>query len=141
MNHLSEKVSYLRGLAEGLKIGEETKEGKILVKIIEILDDMALAVSELDVKLAELDDYVESIDEDLADVEEQIYVDDEDEEDDEENDYSYIEVECPHCHEVVYFDQKLFEDEEEIVCPNCHELIYGDEDHGDGNTNRIDVGE
>ena len=33
---LSEKVAYLKGLAEGMKIGTESSEGKLLTEIIGI---------------------------------------------------------------------------------------------------------
>ena len=35
----SEKVAYLKGLAEGMEIDKETKEGKLLNVIIDILED------------------------------------------------------------------------------------------------------
>ena len=38
---ISEKVAYLKGLAEGLKLDEETKEGKLIAAIIDVLDAMA----------------------------------------------------------------------------------------------------
>ena len=35
---ISEKVAYLKGLAEGLQLDGETKEGKVLLAIIDVLD-------------------------------------------------------------------------------------------------------
>ena len=40
MKYLREKVSYLKGLADGLPLDENTNEGKVLRAIIEVLDDM-----------------------------------------------------------------------------------------------------
>ena len=37
MKYLYEEVAYLKGLAEGLEISKETKEGKIIHKIIKII--------------------------------------------------------------------------------------------------------
>ena len=37
----SEKVAYLKGLAEGLGVDKETKEGRILDAILDILEDVA----------------------------------------------------------------------------------------------------
>ena len=45
MYDLNEKVSYLRGLAEGLGLDENTNEGKLFTHIIDILDDMANAIT------------------------------------------------------------------------------------------------
>jgi len=126
MDYLNEKVAYLRGLVEGLGISENTNEGKIIVNIIDVLDDIVKAIAELEASQAELDEYVETLEQDLSDVEQRVFGFDEDEEDE---DTSYIEVECPNCGETVYFDEEIFEDEDELMCPNCHEVIYTDEDY------------
>lgn len=126
MHDLNGKVSYLRGLAEGMGYKEDTNEGKLFTQIIDILDDMAQAIAELETSQAELEEYVETIDEDLADIEDKVFGKEEDEEDNGE-DSRYIEVECPHCHETVYFDEDIFEDEDDIICPNCNETIYSEE--------------
>ena len=41
MKYLYEEVAYLKGLAEGLEISKETKEGKIIHKIIDVLESFA----------------------------------------------------------------------------------------------------
>lgn len=69
MEYLFERVAYLKGLAEGVKIDENTNEGKLLVKMIDVLDDMAIAINELAETQDELDEYVDIIDEDLSAVE------------------------------------------------------------------------
>ena len=75
MKYLYEEVAYLKGLAEGLEISKETKEGKIIHKIVEVLESFADAIVDLEEEQADLIEYVESIDEDLADMEEDIYED------------------------------------------------------------------
>lgn len=120
METIRQKVSYIRGLADGLDIKEDTKEGKVIRALIDVLEDISDAVEDLDTAQAELDEYIEAIDEDLADLEEELYGEDEDEEED-----GFVEVECPNCNETVYLDEELFDDEdEEIICPNCHEPIH-----------------
>ena len=37
MSALSDKIAYLRGLAAGMKISEETDEGRLLKQIIDVL--------------------------------------------------------------------------------------------------------
>ena len=69
MNYLLQKVSYLQGLAEGLDITQETGEGKLLLHIIDTLEDFADALDEISENQVELEEYVNFIDEDLADVE------------------------------------------------------------------------
>lgn len=130
MENIREKVSYLKGLSDGLGIDHETKEGKIILALIDLVDDMSMLLEDIDDRTSELEEYVDAIDEDLADVEEDVY-DDEDEDyddDDMDDDDGFIEVECPNCKEVVYLDEEMFhDDEEEILCPNCGEpIIYSE---------------
>ena len=112
MKHLYEEVAYLKGLAEGLEISAESKEGKMIHKIVDALEVFADAIVTLDEEQEELQDFVESIDEDLADLEEDIADMEEDlyEEDDDEDDedFSYIEMECPNCGELVVTNLRLF---------------------------------
>lgn len=120
-----ERVAYLRGLMDGLGINDSTNEGKILINVIDIIDDIVDEITELSTSKDELDEYVQTIDEDLSDIEDELYGDDD--YDDYPNDSQYIEVECPYCHETVYFADELFDTEEELLCPNCNETIYDEE--------------
>lgn len=134
MKYLYEEVAYLKGLAEGLEISKETKEGKIIHKIVETLESFADAIVELEEEQTDLVEYVESIDEDLADIEDDIYEDgdEEDEEYDEEEGLSFIEMECPNCSDLVEIDEDLlYDDEVDIVCPNCQAIILSSEDEDD----------
>ncbi|WP_373598308.1 CD1247 N-terminal domain-containing protein [Paraclostridium bifermentans] len=128
MKYLYEEVAYLKGLAEGLEISEETKEGKIIHKIVDVLESFADAIVELEEEQIELIEYVESIDEDLSDIEDDIYDEDDDEDDDDEE-FNYIEMECPNCNDFVEIDEDLLYDEDvDIICPNCQAVILSSED-------------
>lgn len=123
MEFLYEKVAYLKGLADGLDIDESTKEGKLLISIIDILEDFADAIVELDEDTEEITEYVEAMDEDLTNVEDDLYEDDF-YEDDENDEIDFVEIECPNCHEDVYIDEDLlYEDDVDVVCPRCHEVV------------------
>ena len=128
MEHLYERISYLMGLAEGLGIEEGSKEGKLLLHILDTLEDFADAINEINEDQEDLIEYVDYMDEDLADVEEELFGEfDEDYDDfDEDFDYDdddieYVELECPHCHEIVYIEADLLD--EDTCCPNCLEKI------------------
>ena len=43
---VAEKVSYIKGLAEGLGVDDSTKEGKVLAAIVDVLDDIGTVLSE-----------------------------------------------------------------------------------------------
>ena len=111
-----EKVSYLKGLADGLGIDEGNKQDKLIKAIIDVLDDMALTITDLEDDVIDLSDQIDAVDEDLADVEEEIYGDDDF--DDDEDDEDFYEVVCPSCGEQVYLDSEMLE-EDSIDCPAC----------------------
>ena len=119
--YLSERVAYLKGLSDGLGVKDETAEGKLLLKIIDVLQDVSDAVDEVQDDLDEMNEYVEAIDEDLSDLEDELFEDDED-----EDEGDFLEMECPHCHEVVYFDEEMLGNEE-LICPECTQPIFEDE--------------
>ena len=60
MENLISKVSYLKGLAEGLNVDKNSAEGKLLLSIIDVLSDIASEVDDLSDFCDELDEKVES---------------------------------------------------------------------------------
>ena len=128
---LTEKVAYLKGLAAGLDLDKDTKEAKIFEAMFDILEDMALTISDIDEDLSACEDLVDAIDEDLDELEEYIF-DDEDDFDDCcccDDDELY-EVECPLCGEEILLDDEML-DEEVIECPGCGEKLELDIDFDD----------
>ena len=136
--NLTEKASYLKGLAEGLELDKESKEGKIIAALLDLTGEMAqeLAkvrndIDEIDDDLDYLNDYVEELDDDLESVENLLGGEDDDGllgDDDCDgdcegchgcDDEEYYEIVCPSCGETVCFDQEL--DPENLVCPACGE--------------------
>ena len=135
---ITEKVAYLKGLADGLALDTETKEGKILTAMIDVLDDMALEIEDLKDCHMELSEGLDAVSEDLEDVEDLVYGEDEDddEEDEYEDDEDCYATTCPSCEETIYFDESILEDGE-VICPNCGEKLEFDlsdmeEDDEDG---------
>ena len=51
---IAEKVSYIKGLTEGMKIDTATNEGKVLAAILDVLGDIALNIEDIDSDLADL---------------------------------------------------------------------------------------
>jgi len=118
MTDLKAKVAYLQGLSTGLDLDANSKEHKLFNGIIEVLDEFADSVVELEEEQEQLEDYLETIDEDLYHLEGEIY------EDDDLDDF--IEVRCSKCGETVYFDSHIPEDEDvvEVICPTCDEVVF-----------------
>ncbi len=133
---LTEKVAYLKGLAEGLNLDKDAKETKLFEAMFDILEDMALTVNDIDEDLAAVEELVDCIDEDLDELEDIIYDDDCDCDCDCQDDFDcdcgeeLYEVECPSCGEAIYLDESMF-DEEYIECPECGEKLELDIDFED----------
>jgi DNA-directed RNA polymerase subunit RPC12/RpoP len=128
MMTVTEKVAYLKGLAEGMKMDDSTNEGKLLLAIIDTLDDIALTVSDMEDSMTELAAQVDEIDDDLGAVEEDLYCDDDDCDCDDDDEALY-EVECPKCGDIICLDEDML-DEGEIDCPNCGEKLEFDFEDG-----------
>ena len=121
---ITEKVAYLKGLAEGMELDTEKKEGKLLAAIIDVLDDIALEIADMKADQEELYDGLDAVSDDLEDVEDAVFGEDDE---DEEDVYEYEEPEededcyattCPECEEEIFFDDSVLEDGK-VECPNC----------------------
>ena len=130
---ITEKVAYIKGLAEGMELDTDKKIGKLLSAIIDVLDDMALEIEDLKDAQEELGDGLDAVSDDLEDVEDVVFGED-DEDDEDEDDYDYDELDededcyattCPTCEETIYFDESVLEDGQ-VICPNCGEKLEFD---------------
>ena len=77
---ITEKVAYMKGLMEGMKIDTESNEGKILAAMADILEDIGLELEDLWNAQGELEDGLDVVSDDLEDVEDTVYGEDEDDE-------------------------------------------------------------
>lgn len=120
---ICEKIAYIKGLAEGLELDENTKEGKILAALIDLIGDITEEICDIEDALDDMCDQIDAVDEDLSAVEEIIYDEDCDCDCDDEfdcgcHDDELYEIECPACNDIIYLDEDMLE-EEGIECPNC----------------------
>lgn len=141
--NMTEKVAYIRGLMEGLQLDETKKEVKVLDAVVELLDDMAATLSELEEGYQDMADQLDEVDADLGDLEEEYYgggcdcdddecdcgcgCDDDDEDLEDMMDDCYYEVTCPSCLETICLSEDLIA-EGKIDCPNCGETLEFDLD-------------
>ena len=124
--NLSERIAYIRGLAEGLGLDENKDEVKVINAMIDLLEDMAYDVQDMEDIVDEVCEQVDEIDEDLAEVEDELYGEYEDDcdcccDDDE----IYYEVTCGKCGEIITVDEDTLL-EGEITCPKCGEVLEFD---------------
>ncbi len=112
MMTVTEKVAYLKGLVEGLDFDKDDKETKVIKAVLDVLEDLALTVSDLDDEMALVTEQLDAVDEDLADLEEIFY---------DECDDCDCDCDCDDCCDC---DDEMYE----VECPNCGEMIYFDEE-------------
>ena len=109
---ISEKVAYLKGLAEGLNLDvDKSKEGKLISVMIGILEEIGLSIEDLEENALALGEEIDVLSDDLADVESVVF-------DEDEDDGDYFEVECPNCEEPILIDDAALA-AGEVQCPNC----------------------
>jgi len=123
---VTEKAAYLKGVASMVKIEEDSDNAKLLSALIDTIDEMAAAISDLEEQLDLTNEQLDAVDEDLDELEEFVYCGDDDDCCCGDDDDMY-EVECPNCGETVYFDGDLIA-EGSAECPNCGEKLDFDID-------------
>ena len=89
MMHFSEKISFLKGMAEGMQLQNHTKEGRLILELLDLIDDLIVEFERSVDRQDELHDYIDAIDEDLLDLESLVYDEDwqDEETDSEEGDH------------------------------------------------------
>ena len=119
---VGERVQYLKGLMEGMKLDTESDQGKLLALMADILEDVAAELEETRDEVSDLGDYVEAMDEDLSTVEDELFEGDEDfDPDEEEEDGDYYEITCPSCGNEICFEE--MPEGETFTCPTCGKEI------------------
>ena len=121
---LNEKAAYLRGMADGLNLCKENPNDKLMLAVIDLLEDMALTVSDHEEVIDLLNEDMDTVMDDLYEEDEDDldeFEDLEDDEDDDEEEELY-EVECPKCGEKIYLDFDEIE-QGDVTCPACGELL------------------
>ena len=129
--NITEKISYIKGLCEGLSLDEKKPEVKVINAIIDLLDDIAYDLTDMEELYDELSDQVDEIEDEDFDF------------DDEDN--PFYEVTCGACGQKLNVSEDVLL-EGEIECPNCGELLEFDfsglfdeeEEECDGNCDGCD---
>lgn len=128
---ITEKIAYIKGLMEGLALDESKAEVKVIEQIIDLLEDIAYDLTDMEELYDELSEQVDEIDEDLAEVESELYddfeedFDDDDDFDFDDEDNPFYEVTCGACGEKINVSEDVLL-EGEIECPNCGEVLEFD---------------
>lgn len=114
MDNIEKSIVYLRGLIDGCGYEEDTSEGKVFCAIADVLDTMVQEMNVISTRGKYCEDMIDEI---LDDEFDEFELDDEFDEDD------FVEIECPNCHDVVFFDNQTYNENDDLICPNCSEHI------------------
>lgn len=132
--NLTKKAAYIKGLVEGLELDPKDKQTKVLKALVDLVNEMADEIVQLEQSYDDVCDQIDAIDEDLAGVEDLLY--DEYDDDDtcecgycssgDDSDMAY-EVVCPSCGTEIGLTEDLL-NEGGIECPKCGEALEFDYD-------------
>ncbi|MCL2842408.1 MAG: hypothetical protein FWE28_02940 [Oscillospiraceae bacterium] len=127
---IGKRVTYLKGLVEGLSLGSSTKEEKILHAIIDILGDISTEMEEIEKTVEQLDDDIMILAEEL----ERLVETDNDcgcgcgshrhdhAHHDKGRTPTFYTVCCPGCQKEITIDEEVLK-LGTIDCPNCGEAL------------------
>ncbi len=120
---ISEKVAYIQGLFDGLKLdGEKSGEARILSEMLDVLKEVGQRLEDMDAVMDEFDEELDSLSDDVAVLEDSVYDEDGDEDDwgsfDEEDSEDFFEIPCPTCGEDLIVDDEVLE-AGVVDCPTC----------------------
>lgn len=135
MSKLTDRISYLKGMAAGMKLNMEKDSNKLMLEMLTVMGEMAEEMAAMTEAHNDLNEYVESIDDDLADLEETLFGDEElegedeegeegDEDEDELDEDDLIVYACPHCGHDIEFHASDVDFDEDYLCPECQKPIF-----------------
>ena len=132
MSKLTDRISFLKGMAAGMKLNMDKDSNKLMLEMLTVMGEMAEEMAAMTEAHNDLNEYVESIDDDLAELEESLFgeenmdgedIDGEDDEDEDGED-DLIVYACPHCGTEIEFQANDVDFDEDYLCPECHKPIF-----------------
>ena len=135
MSKLTDRISFLKGMAAGMKLNMDKDANKLMLEMLTVMGEMAEEMAVMTEAHNDLNEYVESIDDDLADLEETLFgeeegeidgeeADDVEEDDEEFGEDDMIVYACPHCGHEIEFSASDVDFDEDYLCPACDKPIF-----------------
>lgn len=124
MSELTNRASYLQGLAEGLKLDTDKTEGKLIGELLNLVSDMANELESLDDEQAFVADKLDEMEDVIDVIGENVFGDDYDDDDD------VYTIVCDNCGAEIDFTGDDLDDiaSGDFVCPECGKTIELDFD-------------
>ena len=123
MSELTNKASYLKGLADGMKLDTEKNEGKLLSEIIDFLSMVSEKIELLDDEQGFIADKLDEMEEVIDIIGESVYGDDDCDCDCEDG----FSITCAKCGEEFEITEEDLMDGS-VLCPCCGEELEFDFD-------------
>ena len=129
---LTEKIAYMKGLLAGMELDGSTKEGKAILQMAEVMEEMGVYIDDLQSQVDELTELCDLLDKDLGEVETDLYCDDDDDDfgddddngDDDDEDFEIGRVLPADYDDYAYDDDDDFDEVQYVVnCPSCEETV------------------
>ena len=138
---IPEKVAYIQGLFDGLKLDtEKSGEARILSEVLDVLREVGQQLDGMDAAMDQFDEELDALGDTVADLEEAVF-DDEEEDDgfdgfeDGDDEEDFFEIPCPTCGEDLVVDDEALA-AGVVDCPVCGgKFALSFEDEKDENPN------
>ena len=150
---ISERAAYVKGLVAGLSLDGDSAEGKAIMALCDLCDELAAEIKHISLRagaleqaLEDVNEYVDAIDSDRkrrrnGDFEDargsrgrkatksgrSLFDDDDDyDDDDDDDDDALYQITCPKCGADCIFTDDDVIGEDGVICPECGEVIKWD---------------
>lgn len=138
---ITEKVAYIQGLFDGLKLDtEKSGEARILSEVLDVLREVGQQLDGMDSAMDQFDQELDTLGDAVADLEEAVFDDEEEDsdldclEDEEgEGEEDFFEIPCPTCGEDLVVDDEALA-AGVVDCPVCggkFALSFEDDEDGE----------
>lgn len=135
---ITEKVAYIQGLFDGLKLdAEKSGEARVLSEVLDVLREIGQQLEGMDTAMDQFDEELDALGDTVADLEEAVF-DDEGEDDgldgleEEDGEEDFFQIPCPTCGEDLVVDDEALA-AGVVDCPVCggkFALSFEDEEDG-----------
>lgn len=133
---ISEKVAYIQGLFDGLKLDtEKSGEARILSEVLDVLREVGQQLDGMDAAMDQFDQELDILEDTVSELEEAVFEDEEEDREDGfggEDEEDFFEIPCPTCGEDLVVDDEALA-AGVVDCPVCggkFALSFEDEDDG-----------
>jgi len=106
---MGERVDNIKKL-----IGQEKNSEKVILELLDLIEEMEEEISSLNEKYNDLEEEMEAVNEDINLINDGMHIEDYD---------TVFSAVCPYCQKEIEINIEEIEDMEEVTCPHCKKEI------------------